>query len=182
VSFVAIPIPRQSWQGGLRHLARIYNPTTDNIITDTPPFQRQFIHSTHQETKQSLSYSNYINHLLSPHVSPHNNAVSPRGDSFSTLLLHQSRSLELNSAHSLYYEMTTMRYNIEKEVGRGRLVMRSDRDMNEILLRMELMGVLMSYHGKWLGVGLGVVLGEGGMGWEVSVVLMNMLGSTQSNH
>jgi hypothetical protein len=64
--------------------------------------------------------------------------------------------------------MVTVRNAIDREVGRGRLIMRSDRDMNEILLRQELMSVLMSYEGRWLGLGLAVVLDERGMGWEVS--------------
>ena len=95
-------------------------------------------------------------------------AMSPR-DSFSRLLLHQARSSELATAHSLYSKMYSVRCVIDREVGRGRLIMRSDRDMNELLLRQELMGVLMSYNVRWLGLGLGVVLDERGMGWEVSL-------------
>jgi hypothetical protein len=70
--------------------------------------------------------------------------------------------------------MANVRNAIDREVGRGRLIMRSDRDMNEILLRQELMGVLMSYEGRWLGLGLGVVLDERGVGWEVSWELIKM--------
>ena len=156
-------------RGGLLQLSRTYNSKENN---DEPapaavPFTRDFTHSTHQETKQAIAYSNYINHLISPHVTP--SATSPR-DSFSTLLLHQAHSSEVSLAYSLYdsMEMKEVRRAIDREVGRGRLIMRSDRDLNEVLLRQELMGVIMSYSVRWLGVGLEVVLSERGIGWEVS--------------
>ena len=76
-------------------------------------------------------------------------------------------------AYSLYdsSEMKEVRRAIDREVGRGRLIMRLDRDLNEVLLRQELIGVIMSYSVRWLGVGLGVVLDERGIGWEVSLLL-----------
>jgi len=154
--------------GGLMHFARLYNRSEDN---DEPVLERKFTPTMHQETKQSIAYSNYINHLISPHVALSSEASSPR-DSFSTLLLHQNRSSEISSAYSLYdsYKMQSVRKAIDREVGRGRLIMRSDRDMNEILFQQELVETLMSYNARWLGVGLSVVLGEQGMGWEVGYV------------
>jgi hypothetical protein len=69
--------------------------------------------------------------------------------------------------------MRKVRDAIEREVGRGRLVMRSDSDFENVLLREELVGVLMSYSGRWLGLGLGVVLGLKGEGmWEVSLATL----------
>ncbi|KAL3794293.1 hypothetical protein HJC23_012418 [Cyclotella cryptica] len=149
----------------LAHFARLYanshNSASFALHDVDVSIQREFIHSTHRERKQSIAYSNYINYLLSPHG---HRAVSelPPGV-HSALLLHRQASTEMCAAKSLYDSgpMKTMRGVIDREVGRGRLTMRLDRDM-DVWMQKELLRVFMSYGGRWLRLGLEVVLGKGG--------------------
>lgn len=153
---------RQKISRKLAHFARLYSePFTDHSVRVDEPIYREFIHSTHRERKQAIAYSNYINHLLSPHG--HRTVPESPSGVHSALLLHRQATAEKCAAKSLYEScsMRTMRGVIDREVGRGRLTMRLDRDM-DVWMQKELVGVFMSYGGRWLKLGLELVLGEGG--------------------
>jgi hypothetical protein len=72
-----------------------------------------------------------------------------------------------------------MRSVIDREVGRGRLTMRLDRDM-DVWMQKELVGVFMSYGGRWLRLGLEVVLGKVGevSGYRVILMVLNFNGDS----
>lgn len=153
---------RQQITRKLAHFARLYSqPFADHSDRVDEPIYREFIHSTHRERKQAIAYSNYINHLLSPH----GHCTVPKLPSgvHSALLLHRQATAEKCAAKFLYEScpMRTMRSVIDREVGRGRLTMRLDRDM-DVWMQKELVGVFMSYGGRWLKLGLELVLGEAG--------------------
>ena len=158
--------------GGLRHLAQVYHPPPP------PRYQRynDNLPSTHCETKQSLSFSNYMNFLLSPHStvlgnSGNSNTNNARTAPHSLLLLHQTNSHSLHTATQLYSTLTPQFHHVESLIGKGKLIFRSDRDWKDLRMQNELMELVMGYEGKWLGLGLGVIVGEWG-GWRVSLCLI----------
>ena len=168
-------------QGGLLHLAQTYHPPPPQTSSSQESqFQRTNLSQTHYETKQSLSYSNYMNHLLSPHSFLTSSNYDDSGttttssSAHSELLLYQSHSTEVHTALTLYNNsrtMTKIRHTIESSVGKGRLLFRSDRDWKDVQMKQELMTLLLYYDGRWLGLGLGVVLGIWD-GWMVSFVVV----------
>jgi hypothetical protein len=87
-----------------------------------------------------------------------------------TLLIHRRLSQVRNNAAELFYSnsMRTVRTILLKEIGGGRLSIRTDRDLTaDVQLRMELTKLLLSYTTPWLRMGLEVMFGEAIEPWPV---------------
>ncbi|KAL3924826.1 MAG: hypothetical protein SGILL_000811, partial [Bacillariaceae sp.] len=112
--------------------------------------------------KQSESFAGWLNFTFNPEE-------EERGDGNSLasglrgLLIHRRLAQVRSKARDLFHsdEMRRTRIILVKEISRGRLSIREDRDITaDIQLRRQLVSLLLSYTTPWLRMGLEVMFDE----------------------
>jgi abnormal spindle-like microcephaly-associated protein len=118
--------------------------------------------------KQSETFVNWLNYTINP--SDDDQAVdvvgtvgSPSCAGLRMLLLHRQLAQSRMKASGVFYddEMQKVKNKIHSEISRGRLSIRSDRDIYyDLNLRRQVTALLQSYTTPWLRLGLEVLFGE----------------------
>jgi hypothetical protein len=121
--------------------------------------------------KQCAAFTEWLNYTFQPtedrdHESSHHEAELYKSDNrmaLRTLILHRRAAQARSKANEVFrsQEMQSVKVALESEVSRGRLSIRSDRDMHaDLNLRAEVIELLLSYSTPWLRIGLETIFNE----------------------
>lgn len=118
--------------------------------------------------KQCETFAGWLNYTFHPIEDDDDNNEAVSGGSSNrnglrTLLIHRRSAQIRTKAAELFFgeSMRKVKGIIQSEIARGRLSMRSDRDISADLgLRKQAITLLLSYTTPWLRVGLEVMFGE----------------------
>mmetsp|Transcript_16947 Transcript_16947/g.41278 ORF Transcript_16947/g.41278 Transcript_16947/m.41278 type:complete len:2524 (+) Transcript_16947:69-7640(+) len=118
--------------------------------------------------KQSNAFVKWINYTISPGETDEEKELDEIGRSPSCaglrmLLVHRQQSQLRMKASGVFYgdHMGKVKARIHAEIGKGRLSIRSDRDLYyDLTLRRQVTTLLLSYTAPWLRLGLEAMYGE----------------------
>ncbi|CAJ1927820.1 unnamed protein product [Cylindrotheca closterium] len=118
--------------------------------------------------KQSNTFVKWINYTISSGEADEEKELDESGRSPSCaglrmLLVHRRQSQLRMKASGVFYgdQMEKLKATIHDEIGKGRLSIRSDRDLYyDLTLRRQVTTLLQSYSAPWLRLGLEVMYGE----------------------
>lgn len=110
--------------------------------------------------QQCAMFCNWLNYTFSPPEdvdSASNDTVGLR-----TLIVHRRMAAVRRSALELYHgsEMQQIRDKVYREIARGRIAIRADRDLHaDLTMRNQIMNLLLGYNTSWLRLGLETMFG-----------------------
>jgi hypothetical protein len=120
--------------------------------------------------KQSETFLHWLNYTFHPSEDEDqqdtdgtNDAGSPSCSGLRMLLIHRRLAQSRTKASGFFYgdSMQKVKNTIHAEISRGRLSIRSDRDLYyDLSLRRQVTALLQSYTTPWLRLGLEVMFGE----------------------
>jgi hypothetical protein len=120
--------------------------------------------------KQSETFLSWLNYTIHPSdgedqqdTDGRNDAGSPSCSGLRMLLIHRQLAQSRMKASGVFYgdSMQKVKNTIHAEISKGRLSIRSDRDLYyDLSLRRQVTALLQSYTTPWLRLGLEVMFGE----------------------
>ena len=113
--------------------------------------------------KQCSAFNEWLNYTLEPSEARDEESETSEKTAFRALVQHQRMAaVRVKSSKLLQStEMNKIRDKIRSEIGRGRLVLREDRDLYaNIGVRDQIISLLFSYSTPWLRLGLETIFGE----------------------